>query len=87
MRIFNKLIIAFLVCIIMLVAFASYKVIFPLKHAMEQFRLEKKNKEMQADILRMANEHRELVEQLLSDSETKDRAQKRISEIVEKWKK
>jgi DNA-binding NtrC family response regulator len=61
-------------------------VIFPLKHAVEKFRLEKRNKEMQMDILRMAHEHQELVDELLSDSETKDRAHKRISEIVEKWK-
>ena len=63
------------------------KVIFPLKHAVEQFRLEKKNKEMQLDILRMANEHQELVEELLEDAETKTRTQKKINEIVEKWKK
>ena len=48
------------------------KVLFPLKHAVEQSRLEKKNKEMQLEILRMAQEHQELVEELLSDTETKD---------------
>lgn len=62
------------------------KVILPLKHAVDQFRLEKKNKEMQMDILRMAEEHQLLVEQLLNDQEVKDKAQKRISEIIGKWK-
>lgn len=62
------------------------KVLFPLRHAVEQFRLEKNNKEMQLEILRLAEEHQQLVEELLSDTETKDRAQKRIKEIVNKWK-
>lgn len=62
------------------------KVIFPLKHAVEEFRLKKKNKEMQLDILRMASEHQELVEQLLSDSQAKGEAQKKISAILDKWK-
>jgi DNA-binding NtrC family response regulator len=63
------------------------KVIFPLKHAVEQFRLEARSKEMQMDILRMAQEHQELVDQLLNDNEAKDQAHKKISAIVEKWKK
>ena len=63
------------------------KVIFPLKHAVEQFRLEKKNKEMQLDILRMAEEHQALVDQILNDAEAKNKVQERIGAIVNKWKK
>jgi DNA-binding NtrC family response regulator len=63
------------------------KILFPLRHAVEQFRLEKKNKELQLDILRMAQEHQALVEQLLTDTETKDKVQKKIREIVGKWEK
>lgn len=62
------------------------KVIFPLTHAVQQSRLEKRNKEMQMDILRMAQEHQALVEQLLNDTQSKDKAQKRIAEILDKWK-
>lgn len=62
------------------------KVLSPLRHALDQCRLEQKNKEMQMDILRMAQEHQALVEQLLNDSQTKDSVQKKISAIVDKWK-
>lgn len=63
------------------------KVILPLRHAVERYRLEKKNKELELDILRMAEEHQGLIDELLNDAETKDRVQKKISSIVDKWKK
>lgn len=62
------------------------KVILPLKHAVERSRLEKKNKDLQLDILRMAEEHMQILEELLVDVDTKDKVQKRISEILNKWK-
>ena len=60
--------------------------VLPLKHAVERFRLEKRNKEMQLDILRMAEEHQLLVSQLLSDTETRGAVQQKIQAIVDKWK-
>jgi len=60
--------------------------VLPLKHAVERFRLEKKNMEMQHDILRMAEEHQMLVSQLLDDTETRGAVQQKIQAIVDKWK-
>jgi FixJ family two-component response regulator len=60
--------------------------VLPLKHAVERFRLEKRNKEMQLDILRMAEEHQLLVSQLLNDTETRGAVQQKIQAIVDKWK-
>ncbi|MBF0217438.1 MAG: response regulator [Candidatus Omnitrophica bacterium] len=62
------------------------KILMPLKHAIDQSGLEKKNKELQQEILRMAEEHQELMDQLLDDAETRDIVQKKINDIVEKWK-
>jgi len=62
------------------------KVLLPLKHAVDKSRMEKKNQELQADILRMAEEHMQILEELLVDVDTKDKVQKRITEILDKWK-
>lgn len=62
------------------------KVVFPLLHAVERVRLEKKNNELKQDILRMAEEHQELINQLLNDAETKEKVQKKIAAIVDKWR-
>jgi len=61
------------------------KVIFPLKHAVEKCRLEKKSKEMQKDIIQMAAEHQKVMEMLLQDVEMKDKVEDRINDILEKW--
>jgi len=42
---------------------------------------------MQLDILRMAEEHQALVDQILNDAEAKNKVQERIGAIVNKWKK
>jgi FixJ family two-component response regulator len=63
------------------------KILFPLMHAIEKYRLEHKCKEMQKDIIRMANEHQKILEDLLSDFEIKDRVQQKINDILEKWDK
>ncbi|MBF0503586.1 MAG: response regulator [Candidatus Omnitrophica bacterium] len=63
------------------------KVLLPLKHAIERFNLEKQNKELQMDILRMAEEHEELLNSILSDIEIKSKVQEKISAIVKKWEK
>ena len=61
------------------------KIIFPLKHAVDKYRLEKKNEAMRIDILRMAEEHQKILESLLADIETKEKVHKRIFKILEKW--
>ncbi|MBF0569679.1 MAG: response regulator [Candidatus Omnitrophica bacterium] len=63
------------------------KVLFPLKHAIEQLRLERNNEELKLDILKMAEEHEKLLDSILGDIETKDKVQKRINSIVKKWDK
>lgn len=63
------------------------KILFPLMHAVAQTRLERRNKQLQEDILRMAEEHQALVDGLLNDAETKASVQKKISDIVDKWKR
>ena len=62
------------------------KIIFPLRHAVEKYRLEKKNKEMQIDILHMAEEHEKILSDLLDDAQVKEDVHQRISKIVDKWK-
>lgn len=62
------------------------KILLPLKHAIDQRRLEVQNKELQLDILRMAEEHQELVSRLLDDTEIKVEVQDKIKAIVDKWK-
>ena len=61
------------------------KVLFPLTHAVEKFRLEKENKEMQRDIVLMAEEHYKILDELLMDTEMKEKIQERIGVILEKW--
>ena len=63
------------------------KIIFPLRHAVEKYQLAKKTKEMQMDILHMGEEQQRILGDLLEDVETKKKVQKRISKIVDKWKK
>ena len=62
------------------------KIMFPLKHAIDQRRLEARNKELQMDILRMAEEHQDLVDLLLNDAKTKAVVEEKIKLIVDKWK-
>jgi DNA-binding NtrC family response regulator len=61
------------------------KIVFPLKHAVKRYRLEKKNREMQADIIRMAKEHKRIVAEILDDAEIRENIQGRISKIVDRW--
>ena len=61
------------------------KVLFPLSHAVEKHRLEIKAREMQRDIIEMAEEHQKILEKLLSDVEMKERVQDKIGEILNKW--
>ncbi len=61
------------------------KILFPLMHAIEKHRLENKVKAMQKDIIRMAEEHQAILENLLSDVEIKEQVQKKITDILEKW--
>lgn len=63
------------------------KVVFPLKHAVDHFRLLKNNEELKRDILIMAEEHEKLLDSILNDVETKDKVQEKISSIVKKWDK
>ncbi|MBF0330885.1 MAG: response regulator [Candidatus Omnitrophica bacterium] len=63
------------------------KVLFPLKHAIEHYRLLKNNEELKRDILLMAEEHERLLNSILNDVETKDKVQEKISSIVKKWDK
>ena len=63
------------------------KVIFPLKHAIEKCRMEKKMAEMQADIVKMAEEHHKIIDTLLMNAEMKDKVQARIGKILDKWNK
>ncbi|MBF0477943.1 MAG: response regulator [Candidatus Omnitrophica bacterium] len=61
------------------------KVLFPLRHAIEKFRLIKSNEELKIDILRMAEEHEKLLDSILNDAQTKDKVQEKINSIVRKW--
>ena len=61
------------------------KVLFPLKHAIERTRMIKVNKEMQKDIIQMAEEHQKILEDLLEDVETKGIVQEKIEKILNKW--
>jgi len=63
------------------------KVLLPLKHAIERFRLKLANEELKLDILRMAEEHEELLNAILSDVDMKNQVQDKINTIVKKWKK
>lgn len=63
------------------------KVILPLSHAVENYRLEEKNRQMKRDIIRMAEEHQRILDDLLQDVELKEKIQGRISKILEKWEK
>jgi len=61
------------------------KIIFPLSHAVEKYRLEKRALEMQRDIIQMAEEHQKILEGLLSDVEMKARVEDKIGKILEKY--
>ncbi len=61
------------------------KIIYPVNHAVEKHRLETKLKDMQKDIITMAEEHQKILEDLLSDVEIKEQVQKKISNILDKW--
>lgn len=61
------------------------KVVFPLSHAIEKRRLEQANKEMHQDIVQMAEEHQQILEELLTDVEMKAKVQDKISKILEKY--
>ncbi|MBF0484774.1 MAG: response regulator [Candidatus Omnitrophica bacterium] len=63
------------------------KILFPLRHAIDKYRLIKNNEELKIDILRMAEEHEKLLDSLLSDSQTKDKVQEKINSILKKWEK
>ncbi len=63
------------------------KVLLPLKHAIEQSRLERNNEELKRDILLMAEEHERLLDSILHDVETKEKVQDKIGAIVKKWDK
>ena len=63
------------------------KVLFPLTHAVERFRLEANNKLLQAEIIRLAEEHEKIITQILEDDEIKSKVQDRISQILDKWNK
>jgi DNA-binding NtrC family response regulator len=62
------------------------KLVYPLKRAVGEYRLEKENRQMLRDILCMAEEHQKILGELLTDVETKEKVQKRISSILDKWK-
>ncbi|MBF0253438.1 MAG: response regulator [Candidatus Omnitrophica bacterium] len=61
------------------------KILYPVMHAIEKHRLENKVKEMQKDIIHMAEEHQKILENLLSDVEIKEQVQDKISKILDKW--
>ncbi len=61
------------------------KIVYPLSHGIEKYRLEKKNEELKKEIIRMAREHEAILNDLLQDAELKGKVQKRIAQIVDKW--
>jgi len=61
------------------------KVVLPLRHAVDNYRLQKKTEEMQRDIIRMAEEHQKLLGEFLVDVEMKEDVQERIGKILDKW--
>ncbi|MBF0570266.1 MAG: response regulator [Candidatus Omnitrophica bacterium] len=63
------------------------KVLFPLKQAIERYRLEKNNEELELDVLRMAEQHEKLLDSILSDVEIKNKVQEKIATIIQKWEK
>ena len=63
------------------------RIVYPLSHAVEKYRLEKKNEEVKRDIVRMAEEHEAILNGLLQDTELKGKVQERIARIVNKWER
>jgi DNA-binding NtrC family response regulator len=61
------------------------KVVLPLSHAVEKYRLEKTNRQIRQDIIRMAEEHQKLIDTLLQDADVKDKIQEKIAKILDKW--
>jgi DNA-binding NtrC family response regulator len=62
------------------------KVIFPLTHAVEKFRLEKRNQQLQQEIIRLAEEHQQIIAEILDDAEVKAKVWDRVSKVLDKWK-
>ena len=58
------------------------RVVFPLRHAIEKYRLEKKNRQMRRDIVRMVNELEATLENVLEEATDKEALEARISEIL-----
>ncbi|MFC1461973.1 response regulator [Verrucomicrobiota bacterium] len=58
------------------------RVIFPLKHAVEKYRLEKKNRQMRQDIVRMVDDLENTLDSVLAEATDKDALEARISEIL-----
>lgn len=61
------------------------KVLMPLKHAVEKCRLERKNEELRADILLMAEESQRMIDEILTQTEHKDLVHERIGKIIDKY--
>lgn len=62
------------------------KVVYPLTHAVEKFRLERKNVELQKEIVKLVDDHQRIITAILEDGEIKEKVQDRISQILDKWK-
>ncbi|MBF0533013.1 MAG: response regulator [Candidatus Omnitrophica bacterium] len=61
------------------------RIMIPLAHAVEKRRMELKTIELQRDIIQMAEEHQAIIDELLMDTEMKDKVHDKISQILNKW--
>ncbi len=63
------------------------QLIFSLRHGVDIYRCRKKQRQMQAEVVKMAEEQCDILEDLISHPEAKDIVMERIDEIVRKRKK
>lgn len=61
------------------------RLMYPLNHAIDKRRLERRNAELQRDIIAMVEEHQQILNEFMVDSDVMAKIQGRISRIVDKW--
>ena len=58
-----------------------------LRRGVDKYRMEKQHDQMQADIMRMADQHCGILDGLLSELESREVVLENLDKIVDKWKK
>lgn len=63
------------------------QLVFSLRHGVNMYRCRKKQRQMQADVIFMAEKQCDLLEKLVSDPEARDVVLKKVTGIIQEWKK